>query len=75
MTISQLKQLNEQNGGKFFSHENMKFHGDTMRNLGIRKGTLPDTVIVKRKKAGKPNVPLTEWVFCTKTGRVIHTFF
>ena len=72
MTISELKALNERNGGKFFSRENMKFTGDNMRNFRVRKGAHPHTVIVTRKKALKPNVPLSSWIFNTQTGRALY---
>jgi hypothetical protein len=72
MTIYQLKALNEQNGGRFFSRENMKFFGDTIRNFGMCKGRDANTVTVYRKRTGKPNVPLTVWTFDLKTGRVVH---
>lgn len=71
MTIYQLKALNEQNGGLFFSRRAMHFFGDTMRNFGMRKGKQPDTVVVYRKRAMKPHIPLSQWTFSTKTGRVI----
>lgn len=71
MTISDIKRLNEQNGGKFFSRENMRFFGDTLKNYGVGRGYLPNTVLVYRKRAMKPHVPLTRWLFSTLTGRVV----
>jgi hypothetical protein len=70
MTLSQLKALNEQNGGLFFSRHNMRVAGDTMKNFGIRKLETKDRVLVYRKRATK--FPINEWIFDTTTGRVVH---
>lgn len=32
-TLSEIKELNLANGGRFFIRENMKFHGDTMKSF------------------------------------------
>ena len=72
MNIYELKALNEQSGGRFFSRENMRFAGDTMKNFSIQKGPSSDIVYVSRKRAMKKFVPLTVWTFDTKTGRVVH---
>jgi hypothetical protein len=67
-TIHEIKTLNEQSGGLFFSRNNMKFAGDTLRNLGVlhRDGK----VIVHRKWARKPHMPLSQWEFIPETGRL-----
>ncbi len=40
MTKHELKREVEKRGGRFFSRENMRFSGDTMRNYGVRKATV-----------------------------------
>ena len=40
MTPSELKYQVEQTGSVFFSRDSMKFHGDTMRNYGVRTATV-----------------------------------
>lgn len=40
MTASQLKAKLDARGSKWFSRENMKFAGDTMRNFGVRSATV-----------------------------------
>ena len=74
-TISEIKAANEAAGGRFFSRENMKFAGDTMRSFTVCNETdsnrrLTGRVFVKRNIANKPNVPLSMWEFNTTTGRL-----
>jgi hypothetical protein len=40
MTASELKFKVDERGGKFFSRENMKVFGDTMKNYGVRETTI-----------------------------------
>lgn len=69
MTLSELKALNERNGGYFFSRNTMKFFGDTMKNFGLRKTDDPKIVEVYRKKATKHGSAGRTWKFNTETGR------
>jgi hypothetical protein len=64
MTLTKLKQLNQKNGGAFFSRATMKTFGDTMRGFSI--ATLPsgDIEVTRKNRSGR-------WVFDPKTGRVI----
>lgn len=70
MTLSQLKAINERNGGLFFSRHNMRAARDTMKNFGIRQMKRKDRVLVYRKKATR--FPLNQWMFDTNTGRVVY---
>jgi len=66
MTIHELKALGERNGGLFFSRNNMKFAGDTMKSFSF-KDNKDGTGTVTRKRDG------TKWDFNLATGLVIHT--
>ncbi len=68
-TISEIKAENEAAAGRFFSKENMKFHGDKMANFSVyhREGK----VLVQRTKRSKPNVPFTIWEFDPGSGRML----
>jgi hypothetical protein len=65
MTIHDLKFLGEQNGGLFFSRNNMKFAKDTMKSFSFHDNK-DGTADVIRKRDG------TKWTFSTKTGLVVH---
>jgi len=65
MTIHDLKALGEQNGGLFFSRNNMRFAKDTMKSFSF-KNNKDGTATVIRKRDG------TKWTFSTVTGLVIH---
>lgn len=68
ITISQLRNLNKNNGGHFFSHQTMKLAGETLKSFRLEKMDIPDRVRLTRKKADcRGNVK--SWVFDTKTGR------
>jgi len=67
-TISDIKAIAEANGSQFFSRENMKFAGDTMKNFGVLH--VGDKVFIFRKKALKKYVPLSTWEFDIVTGRL-----
>src|SRR6267154_3689972 len=51
MTIYQLKALNKANGGKYFDHDSMKYSGETLRNLRVRK--FRDAILEVSRKDGK----------------------
>ena len=70
MTIYQLAALNKKNNGEFFSRDNMRGAGDTMRNFGIRKSG-PNRVTVYRKRPTR-YYGLHQWEFDAITGRVIY---
>ena len=68
MTITELKKLNEQNGGCFFDRGSMKASGDTMR--GFKLETLQDGVIkLTRKNRGGA------FYFYPLTGRITRYTF
>jgi hypothetical protein len=66
ITISELKRLNTQNGGFFFSNKTMKFFSDSMRGFRLENGPDSQTVTVIRKKNGM------KWNFSLESGRMIH---
>jgi hypothetical protein len=49
-TLSEIKYRNEEGGGYFFSHETMRFFGDTMKNFAVDYSV--GKVYVYRRKAG-----------------------
>lgn len=75
-TLSDIKAANEAAGGRFFSRENMKFAGDTMRSFTVchdNSGSLQHgKVFVKRRIANKRGIPLSMWEFIPETGRLRH---
>ena len=74
-TLAEIKEENTRTGGRFFSRENMKFAGDTMKSFTVcnetdSEGRLTGRVFVKRRIANKRNIPLTMWQFDPQTGRL-----
>lgn len=63
MTIYDLKVLNLRAGGFFFTRNNMRFAGDTMKSFSFHDNK-DGTADVTRKRDG------TKWVFDTNTGLV-----
>lgn len=70
MRPSELKVLNEKNGGKFFNPSTMAFWGDTMRNFRCRDNG-DGTVTLYRHTPTKAG--MDEYIFCKTTGRKLHT--
>lgn len=75
LTVSQLKELNSVNGGKYFTRDNMKYFGDTMANFKIKKevfrtisGDLIFGYELERKKKTK-NRPSGHADFFRRDGR------
>lgn len=69
-TIYEIKAQYEQkkgNDGHFFDRKTMRFFGDTMKNLGTYTDKETGTIYVYRKRAMKPHMPLTHWVFDPET--------
>ena len=64
ITIYELKRRNETNGGNFFSRATLKFWGDTLRGLKVKRDIDPTLVVVERKRTGK------SWLFDLNTGRL-----
>lgn len=69
-TLAEIKAENTRTGGKFFSRENMRFAGDTMRNFRVIHDAATGDTYIQRKAPGKPNMPLTRWRFEPSTGRI-----
>lgn len=74
-TVAEIKAANEAGGGKFFSRENMKFAGDTMRSFGVchntdDKGQRDGQIFLYRRIANKKYIPLSQWKFDPETGRL-----
>jgi len=67
-SIYEIKAINEASGGRFFSRENMKFTGDTLRSFGVRNQERK--VLVTRLHPRKPHVPCSTWEFHPETGRL-----
>jgi len=74
-TIYDIKTINEQNGGKFFSRGNMKFFKDTLKDFSVIHR---DGRVFIRRKAGRIkkdnynqitfNAPQSAWEFNPDTG-------
>ena len=71
MTVTQLKKLNQKNGGCFFNPRTMHFFRDTMDNFGARESETPDVVVLYRKTMREGQL-VKEWLFSATTGRVLH---
>lgn len=54
------------NDGHFFDRATMKFFGDTMKTLGTYTDET-GAVYVYRKRANKPHMPLTHWLWNPET--------
>lgn len=69
-TIHEIKALYEQgkgNNGHFFDRSTMRFFGDTLRDLGTYTDKESGSVYVYRKRANKPHIPLTRWLWNPET--------
>ena len=64
MTIYELKRRNIKNGGLFFSRENMKAHGDTLKNFGVEKLENGKVRVYRKNRLGN-------WIFDAQTGRYL----
>ena len=79
MTPSELKYHVESTGSHFFTRQNMRFAGDTMRNFGCRDGGLVTTCLgesvdcweLYRRRGVKCGLR-GSFYFCKQTFRRVH---